>query len=148
MGISEIVGLALLFGCAVLAWLAVRRLRLIRIGGVDVTLRRVRASAPESTRGWNLGVGRYRGDEFVWYRVISLGAGANVALNRLHLEITDRRRPWSTEENVVPADSTVLRCRDGELTVELAMTPDALTGFLSWLEATPPGRYGNFRQAS
>jgi hypothetical protein len=148
MGISEIVGLALLLGCTVLAWLAVRRLRLIRVGGVDVTLRRVRASAPESTRGWNLGVGRYRGDEFVWYRVISLGAGANVALNRLHLEITDRRRPWSTEENVVPADSTVLRCRDGELTVELAMTPDALTGFLSWLEATPPGRYGNFRQAS
>ncbi|HEX4248811.1 MAG TPA: DUF2550 domain-containing protein [Pseudonocardia sp.] len=148
MGISEIVGLALLLGCVALAWLAVRRLRLIRRGGVDVTLRRVRASAPNSTRGWNLGVGRYRGDEFVWYRVISLGVGANVALNRLHLEITDRRRPGPTEEYVMPADSTVLRCRDGELTVEFAMTPDVLTGFLSWLEATPPGRYGNYRQAS
>ncbi|MGH6656074.1 MAG: DUF2550 family protein, partial [Actinocrinis sp.] len=24
--------------------------------------------------------------------------------------------------------------------VELAMSPDALTGFLSWLEAAPPGQ--------
>ncbi|HTF48608.1 MAG TPA: DUF2550 domain-containing protein [Pseudonocardia sp.] len=148
MGISEIIGVALLLACLVIGWLAVRRLRLIRIGGVDVALRRVRASAPGSTRGWNLGVGRYRGDEFVWYRVISLGAGANVVLSRLDLEIVDRRRPGSTEEYVVPADSTVLRCRDGERIVELAMTPGVLTGFLSWLEAAPPGRFGGYRKAS
>jgi hypothetical protein len=148
MGISEIIGVALLLACLVIGWLAVRRLRLIRIGGVDVALRRVRASAPRSTRGWNLGVGRYRGDEFAWYRVISLGGGANVVLSRLDLEIVDRRRPGSTEEYVVPADSTVLRCRDGQRTVELAMTPGVLTGFLSWLEAAPPGRFGGYRQAS
>ena len=148
MGVSEIVGIALLLACLAVGWLAVRRLRLIRSGGVDAALRRVRASAPTSTRGWNLGVGRYRGDEFVWYRVISLGARANVVLSRLYLEITDRRRPGSTEEYVVPVDSTVLRLRDGQRTVEVAMTPDVLTGFLAWLEATPPGRYGGYRQAS
>lgn len=146
MGISEIVGVALLLVCLVLGGLAVRRLRLIRAGGVDVSLRRVRESAPESTRGWNLGVARYRADEFVWYRVISLGARENVVLRRHELEITERRRPGSSEEYVLPSDATVLRCRDGRRTVELAMTSDALTGFLSWLEATPP-RYG-FRQAS
>jgi len=148
MGVSEIVGIALLLACLAVGWLAVRRLRLIRSGGVDAALRRVRASAPTSTRGWNLGVGRYRGDEFVWYRVISLGGRANVVLSRLYLEITDRRRPGSTEEYVVPVDSTVLRLRDGQRTVEVAMTPDVLTGFLAWLEATPPGRYGGYRQAS
>ena len=148
MGVSEIVGIALLLACLAVGWLAVRRLRLIRSGGVDAALRRVRASAPTSTRGWNLGVGRYRGDEFVWYRVISLGGRANVVLSRLYLEITDRRRPGSTEEYVVPVDSTVLRLRDGQRTVEVAMTPDVLTGFLAWLEATPPGRYGAYRQAS
>jgi hypothetical protein len=68
-------------------------------------------------------------------------------LSRAELEIVDRRRPGPTEEYVVPAESTVLRCRDGQHTVELAMTPDVLTGFLSGLEATPPGRYG-FSQAS
>jgi hypothetical protein len=147
MGMSEILGVVLLLACLLLGWLAVRRLRLVRIGGVDVALRRVRESAPTSTRGWNLGVGRYRGDNFVWFRVISLGRRANMVLSRLDLEITDRRRPGPTEEYVVPADSTVVRCRDNHRTVELAMNPDVLTGFLAWLEATPPGRYG-FRQAS
>jgi hypothetical protein len=147
MGMSEIVGVALLLGCAVVGLLAFRRLRMIRVGGVDVALRRVRASAPNSTRGWNLGVAKYQGDEFVWFRVISLAGRPNAVLSRAELEIVDRRRPGPTEEYVVPTDSTVLRCRDGQHTVELAMTPDVLTGFLSWLEATPPGRYG-FSQAS
>jgi hypothetical protein len=145
---SELVGGVLLLCCAVIGWLVMRRLRLIRTGGVDVSLRRVRASAPTSTRGWNLGVGRYRRNDFVWFRVISLGRRANVVLSRLDLEIIDRRRPGSTEEHVVPVDSTVLRCRDRRHTVELAMTPDVLTGFLSWLEAAPPGRLGGYRQAS
>jgi Protein of unknown function (DUF2550) len=147
MGISEIVGVALLLGCVVVGLLAFRRLRMIRVGGVDVALRRVRASAPNSTRGWNLGVAKYQGDEFVWFRVISLARRPNAVLSRAELEIVDRRRPGPTEEYVVPAESTVLRCRDGQHTVELAMTPDVLTGFLSWLESTPPGRYG-FSQAS
>jgi hypothetical protein len=145
---SEIVGTALLLACAVVGWLAVRRLRLIRAGGVDVALRRVRAGAPHSTRGWNLGVGRYRGDEFAWYRVISLGSRANVVLKRPELEITDRRRPGPTEEYVVPAESTILRLRDRQRTVEMAMTPDVLTGFLSWLEAAPPGRLSTYPRAS
>lgn len=148
MGNSELVGIVLLLVFAVVAWLVVRRLRLIRSGGVDVWLRRVRASAPESTRWWNLGVGRYKHDDFVWFRVISLGRRANMVLSRLDLEIIDRRRPGPAEEHVVPGDSTVLRCRDRRRTVELAMTPDVLTGFLSWLEAAPPGRLGGYRRAS
>jgi hypothetical protein len=147
MGMSGVLVVVLLLACVLIGWLALRRLRLIRAGGVDVALRRVREGAPESTRGWNLGVARYRGDEFVWYRVISLARGANMVLNRVNLEIVDRRRPGPAEEPVVPAEATVLRCRAGQHLVELAMTPDVLTGFLSWLEATPPGRYG-FRQAS
>jgi hypothetical protein len=143
---TVLVVVLLLVGLCVL-WLALRRFRLVRGGGVDVALRKVRASAPDSTRGWNLGVARYRDDEFVWYRVISLGGRADVTLNRMGLEILDRRRPGPAEEYVVPIGATVLRCRDSEQVVDLAMNPDALTGFLAWLEATPPGRYG-FSQAS
>lgn len=148
MGIAQIVGLALLLGCVVIGWLAMRRLSLVRSGGVDVSLRRVRASAPKSTRNWNLGVAHYVNDDFVWFRIISLGRRANVTLSRREMEIIDRRRPGPTEEYVVPPDSTVLRCRDGERTVELAMTPGVLTGFLSWLEARPPGNLGDYPQAS
>jgi len=32
--------------------------------------------------------------------------------------------------------------------LELAMAPGVLTGFLSWLEAGPPGRSTGYRQAS
>ena len=103
MGMSEIVGVALLLGCVVVGLLAFRRLRMIRVGGVDVALRRVRASAPNSTRGWNLGVAKYQGDEFVWFRVISLARRPNAVLSRAELEIIDRRRPGPTEEYVVPA---------------------------------------------
>lgn len=148
MGIAQIVGLALLLGCVVIGWLAMRRLSLVRSGGVDVSLRRVRASAPKSTRNWNLGVAHYVNDDFVWFRIISLGRRANVTLSRRELEIIDRRRPGPTEEYVVPPDSTVLRCRDGERTVEVAMTPGVLTGFLAWLEARPPGNLGDYPQAS
>jgi hypothetical protein len=37
----------------------------------------------------------------------------------------------------------VVECRAGEAadTVELAMGESALTGFLAWLEAAPPGQY-------
>jgi hypothetical protein len=147
MGMPVVLVVALLLGCVTVGWLAIRRLRLIRVGGVDVAQRRVRASAPASTRGWNLGVAHYEGDQFVWYRVISLGRRSNMVLNRTELEIIDRRRPGPAEEYVVPVDATVLRCRDGQRTVELAMNPDVLTGFLAWLESGPPGRY-SFRQAS
>jgi hypothetical protein len=42
---------------------------------------------------------------------------------------------------------TVLRCRAATGSWELAMEPDAVTGFSSWLESIPPGRTG-YRQAS
>lgn len=141
MTVESIVGVALLLVVVLLGWLTFRRMRLVRGGGVDVSLRRVRASAPTSTRGWNLGVLRYSGDEIVWFRVISLSGSAEVRLSRRELEIVDRRAPGPAEEYVVPADATVLRCREGRRTVELAMSPEVLTGFLSWLESTPPGLY-------
>jgi len=145
--IRELVAVALLFVVVALVMLVFRRLRLIRAGGVDVWQRRVRASAPTSTRGWNLGVLRYQGEEIAWFRVISLSGGAELRLNRRQIKITDRRRPGPSEEFVLASDATVLRCRDGGRTVELAMSQDVLTGFLSWLEATPPGNF-NHRQAS
>jgi hypothetical protein len=147
MTVGHIVAVALLLIAVALATLVFRRLRLIRFGGVDVWQRRVRASAPTSTRGWNLGVLRYQGEEIAWFRVISLSGGAEVRLSRRQMQITDRRRPGPSEEFVLPSDATVLRCRDGGRIVELAMSQDVLTGFLSWLEATPPGNF-NHRKAS
>lgn len=132
------VGAVLLLVAAVLVWLALRRLRALRSGGVHAALR---TRLDDTGKGWHLGVGRYQGDEFVWFRVLSLRPGPDRVISRSALEIADRRDPSGPELYNMPPSSRVLRFREtGATEIELAMSPDALTGFLSWLESAPPGR--------
>jgi hypothetical protein len=133
--ITGYVGLALIAIAVVLAGYAVRRLRLLREGGVHVALRHRFGDS----RGWQVGVGRYRGDEFVWYRVLSIRSGPDHVIPRIGLEIADRRSPNGPESYAMPVDATVLRCRADTGELELAMDTEALTGFMSWLESSPPG---------
>jgi hypothetical protein len=145
MGAAELVGVVLLLAVlAVAVALVVRRVQLLRGGGVDVSLRR---RVVRGATGWHVGVGRYRGDELCWFRLTSLWPGPTVVVDRTLLEIVDRRVPTEAEVDAIPAAGVVLRCRTPARTVELAMAPGVLTGFLAWLEATPPGRTG-YRQAS
>ncbi len=133
-----VVGAVLLLVAAVLVWLAFRRLRALRSGGVHAALR---TRLDDTGKGWHLGVGRYQGDEFVWFRVLSLRPGPDRVISRSALEIADRRDPSGPELYSMPPSSRVLRFREtGAAEIELAMSPDALTGFLSWLESAPPGR--------
>ena len=137
MDISVVVGLLLGLVVIVLGYLVARRLKLLRAGGVHVALR---TKLDDSGKGWHLGVGRYRGDEFAWFRVLSLRTGPDRVIRRRGLEITDRRDPNGPEAYSMPAGSRVLRFGGAGPEVEVAMGPDALTGFLSWLESAPPGR--------
>lgn len=139
MDITLVVGAALLVVAAVLVWLAIRRLRALRSGGVHAALR---TRLDDAGKGWHLGVGRYQGDEFVWFRVLSLRPGADRVISRSALEIADRRDPSGPELYSMPPSSRVLRFREtgSDAIIEIAMSPDALTGFLSWLESAPPGR--------
>lgn len=141
MDITVVVVAVLFLVTVVLAWLTVRRLRALRSGGVHAALR---TRLDDSGKGWHLGVGRYQGDEFVWFRVLSLRPGPDRVIHRSGLEIADRREPSGSELYSMPPASLVLRFRprgtSAESEVEIAMSPDALTGFLSWLESAPPGR--------
>lgn len=149
--VAELVGLLLLLGTLPLGYLAFRRVRLMRGGGVDVCLRRPGRGRRGSGRrravgdvssgaGWHFGVGRYRGDELAWFRLTSFRPGATVVIDRSVLEIVDRRPSTGPESYLIPPASVVLTCRIGGEDLELAMAPGVLTGFLSWLEAAPPGR--------
>ncbi len=133
------VGAVLLLVAGVLVWLGVRRLRALRSGGVHAALR---TRLDDTGKGWHLGVGRYQGDEFVWFRVLSLRPGPDRVISRSAMEIADRRDPSGPELYSMPPSSRVLRFREAgqACDVEIAMGPDALTGFLSWLESAPPGR--------
>jgi hypothetical protein len=134
-----LVALVVLLGLAVIAvWYSLRWVRMRRNGGVSVALR----WDPDNARaGWHLGMGRYEGEVFAWYRVWSLRNRADRVFERETLMIADRRDPIGTEAYAVPSDATVLRCESADRApIEIAMGPDALTGFLSWLESAPPGR--------
>ncbi|MFC0109508.1 DUF2550 domain-containing protein [Kibdelosporangium aridum] len=149
MEILWFIGTLLAVAAATLLLLGIRRVRLIRMGGINVALR----THLDNPRGWHLGVARYHGDEFTWYRALSLRNGPNRIIQRDGFEIDDRREPEAQELYGVPNGAIILRCRaeldpprskrafgGPDTVVEIAMTPDALTGFLSWLESAPPGR--------
>lgn len=107
------------------AVVSVRRWLFVRGGGtVECSLRVI---PEEGAPGpWRLGIGRYRGDVLHWHRVFGL-------------VVSNRRRPEAGEAAGLPPDASVIEVRDGDLTVELAMSASAMTGFLAWLEAAPPG---------
>ena len=149
-GTALTVGVLLVIACCFLGYLVVRRVRLMRGGGVDVCLRRRPDSAghKDVSAGWHFGVGRYRGDELAWYRLTSLRPGPSTVLDRMELEIVGRRSPAEAEVYAIPQADSVLSCRIGSVTIELAMAPGVLTGFLSWLESATPGRTAFYRRAS
>lgn len=121
----------------VLLWGALRWRRVLNHGGINVALR---WRAEQADLGWHLGIGCYRGEEFVWFRVLSLRRGPDRVLLRSDLEIAERREPTGPEVYALPVGATILRCVSSTGTaIEIAMASGALTGFLSWLESAPPG---------
>ena len=131
--------------------LAVRRLRLGRSGGtVECGLRSSEA------RPWRLGLAAYQTDSLHWYSAFGLRMRPNEVFCRSTLSVLHRRPAAQTEAVSIGAGTVVLECqasgpRPRQLPaatgpapriVELAMSQEALTGFLAWLEATPPGPLG------
>jgi len=117
--------------------LAIRRMLLDRGGGtVECALRR-----PGGT--WRLGVAAYEEDELRWYDAVGVLLSPEEVLARRTLSVASRREVYPAEAALLGRGMVVVSCTVGEMpeTVELAMTEDALTGFLAWLESAPPGSY-------
>ncbi|MGH3672419.1 MAG: DUF2550 family protein, partial [Pseudonocardiaceae bacterium] len=81
--------MVLLAAVLVIAALALRRFRLVRQGGIDVALR---SRFNDAGRGWHQGVGRYRGDDFAWFRISSLRSGPDRVLDREQLEMRNQAK--------------------------------------------------------
>ncbi len=138
--------------------LATRRFLLERGGGtVDCGLRR-----PAGRGSWRLGVAAYQGDELYWYGALGVLLRPEQVFHRRSLTVLSRRPSLPSEANVLGADHAVVElctrpgadypdsgdsgsagdhAESGDDHVELAMTEEALTGFLAWLEASPPGSH-------
>ncbi|GAA2472559.1 DUF2550 domain-containing protein [Streptomyces sp. NPDC059506] len=94
-------------------------------------------------KGWVYGVARYSSDRIEWFRVFSYALRPRHVLERAEIGVLHRRTPMGEEELALLDDSVVLACTHRGEGLELAMSDDALTGFLAWLEAAPPGQRVN-----
>ncbi|MGH3261912.1 MAG: DUF2550 domain-containing protein, partial [Trebonia sp.] len=134
--------------------LASRRYLLERSGGtVDCALRR-----PVGAGHWRLGVLSYAHDSLRWYGALGVLLRPEYEFRRRALSVTARHPAEPSEAvtlgtgrivisvSVKPSDA--FGSAEAE-SVELAMTDQALTGFLAWLEASPPGSHlGNLSLAA
>jgi Protein of unknown function (DUF2550) len=120
------------------AALATRRYLLERGGAtVECGLRN-----PAERGAWRLGVASYESDELCWYGALDVRFRPEQVLHRRSLIVKSRRPSLAAEASVLGADRIVVELSTGDSdNVELAMTEEALTGFLSWLEASPPGSH-------
>jgi hypothetical protein len=140
MRIIEWIGIGVVILLCALGALFARR-EIIARGGGTIELS-FRLSTMITGRGWSSGIARFDGDELRWYRVFSFALRPSRVLSRRGLAVQGRRVPDSPELLVLPDDWVIVRCTSNRAPVEIAMAEATLTGFLSWIEAAPPGGAG------
>lgn len=120
-----------------LVFLVLRRRYLTRrLGAFDLSInKRVEASA----HGWTLGVAVYRGHTLEWFRTFSVRCRPAFRWDRRSMTVDGRRDPRGAEMHAVHAGHVVVGTRNRTAVQQLALSPEALTGLLAWLEAAPPG---------
>lgn len=127
-------GLGALFLLGVLLFL--RRHTISSLGGTFELS--VRVGTRSFAHGWILGLGRYDAQDLQWFRIFTLWPKPARRWSRDELEFVSKREPTSSEALSLYPGTVIALCRAAGAEVELAMSPQALTGFQSWLEAAPP----------
>jgi len=141
MEIALWIGIGIIAALALVIGVFARRELVARGGGtIEVSLR---LSTLVTGRGWAPGFARFDGNELRWYRMFSLWLGPRRTLSRTGLVVLSRRLPEGSERLVLPDGWVILRCAATKVPVEIAMAEATMTGFLSWLEAAPPGAVSN-----
>lgn len=134
--VLEVVGVCLLAAVLLITAFAFRRRWLSRDGGTfDCSLQ---LAEKDHGRGWALGLARYVGDELQWFRVFSLVWWPKLVVNRRLLQRVSTRRPIGNEPLVTYAGHVIVDAELADRTVHFAMTEEALTGVLAWMESAPP----------
>lgn len=140
VALLDTVGLLLLLVVAVFVGLFVRRRLLSRTGATfECSVRSRRPKNLTSARGWTLGIGRYADDRLEWFRVFSFSPRPRHVFART-VVVKGRRKPSGAEAFALQSGHQIVDIEQAEgLRTELAMSEGALTGFLAWTEAAPPG---------
>ena len=143
MGSLQISALAvLILAVLVIVFVAARRYLLARSGAIDMCWR---DHLQSDGSGWYLGLGKFDGADLNLYRSFSVLPLPNRKLHRSELNLGSRRDPAGTEQELLPEGAVINRCRAGAKQFELAMSSDAATGLLAWLESMPPSNHSTGR---
>lgn len=129
------------------AALATRRYLLERNGGtVDCALR-----SPAGAGSWRLGVLLYATDSLQWYGALGVLLRPERSFHRRSLSVVAQHPAPPPDLVALGTDRIVVEVSvkppvdasgaPAAQRVELAMTEQALTGFLAWLESSPPGSH-------
>lgn len=131
-----------LLAVAALVALPLRRRWLARGGGLFECSVRLKTATPGA--GWVLGMARYNEEILEWFRFFSYSSRPRTSFLRNDVRVLNSRDPDAVEavalytgQRVVELMEQGSTAADGQ-TWEIAMAADSLTGFLSWLEASPP----------
>ncbi|MEV0163674.1 DUF2550 domain-containing protein [Nonomuraea fuscirosea] len=102
-----------------------------------VMLTRSRGSVPCRLRvaehGWQSGIARYADGELHWIPLLGVRLRPRHAIARRGLVVSARRE--------IDGGLYAVDCGGTTRGISLAMSADALTGFLAWLESAPPSAY-------
>lgn len=121
-----------------LVWLFARRRWLASAGRVfDCSLR---ASQTTPGTGWVLGVARYSGDVFQFYRVFSLSLRPWRVIDRTRSQPSATRPPDAIEASFLDADARIVTLSGADDGVGIALAPQEMTAFLGWMEGGLPGQ--------
>jgi hypothetical protein len=136
------------------AVIAIRRFLLERGGGtIECGLRR-----PAGRGNWRLGLVSYQRDELYWYDALGVLLRPEQVFHRRMVTVLSRRPSLPSEASTLGPEHIIVEIctspsaghphrgagagtESADDHVELAMTEQALTGFLAWLEASPPGSH-------
>jgi hypothetical protein len=127
------------------AVITVRRFLLERSGGTVECAMRV----PAGGGAWHQGVAAYRRDELHWYRVLGVAPRPKRVFTRRSLRVISQRPVSPAEARLLGQGRAVVEIAAAPYgaapgpvgRVEFGMSPEALTGFLAWLEASPPSSH-------
>ncbi|MGP3933433.1 DUF2550 domain-containing protein [Nonomuraea sp. KM88] len=119
---TVVIVLVLFAALVVLRWVMLTRSR----GSVPCRLR-------VGERAWQSGVARYADGELHWIPLLGVRLRPRHAIARRGLVVSPRREIEGGMFAVDLSGST--------RGVSIAMSADALTGFLAWLESAPPSAY-------
>lgn len=137
MWLVDSLAIIVVLGVLLVVGLVARR-RWISRRGVSFELS-VNHGAEHAASGWVLGIAVYGDDAIEWFRTFSFSPRPRHRFRRGAVLIEGRRDPEPTEAYALHDGHIIVTTEHADGVAQFALSPNSLTGLLSWLESSPPG---------